>query len=163
MATEIQGELSDALTTQAKLARYLGVSKPYMTQLAEEGNILVKDENSSKIFAFDSLKNYLMMKKSGNEGVNYFKEKGLHERAKREITEIKLSETKNEMYPAEEVESAWFELLTILRNNLLAIPAKYSLILENKSRAEINSILTEEIENLLSEVSNYRVDGEKTA
>lgn len=152
---EIAGELSEATTTQAKLARYLGFSKAYMSQLAEEGNILVKDDSDDKgrIFAFDSLKNYLLLKKSGKEGVNYFKEKGLHERVKREQAEIKLRQMKGELYEAETVEQAMIEVLTTLRTHLTALPAKLSVQLEGKNREEIYRILTAEIEDRLEELS----------
>lgn len=152
---EIAGELSEATTTQAKLARYLGCSKAYMSQLAEEGNILVKDESDDRgrIFAFDSLKNYLLLKKSGKEGVNYFKEKGLHERVKREQAEIKLRQMKGELYESETVETALIEILSTLRTHLTALPAKFSVQLEGKSREEIYRILTAEIENKLDDLS----------
>lgn len=153
---EITGELSEATTTQAKLARYLGVSKAYMSQLAEEGNILVKDESDErgKIFAFDSLKNYLLLKKSGKEGVNYFKEKGLHERVKREQAEIKLAQMKGELYEAATVEQAMIEIVTTLRTHLTALPAKLSTQLEMKTREEIYQTLTREIEDRLEELSH---------
>ena len=153
---EILGELSDALTTQAKLARYLNVSKAYITQLADEGNILVRDEESGKIYAFDSLKNYLLIKKSGNEGVNYFKEKGLHERVKREQGEIKLEQMRGNVYQAEDIENAWAELMIILRNNLLGLPAKVSAQLENRPKEEISYILNGEIEAMLKELSESK-------
>ena len=150
---EIAGELSEATTTQAKLARYLGLSKPRISQLAEEGNILVKDESTGKIFAFDSLRNYLMIKKSGNEGVNYFKEKGLHEKVKREQSEIKLEQMRGKLYEAAAVESALIEILAVLRNNLMGLPAKFATRLEGKRRAEISAVMTEEIESMLDELS----------
>ena len=153
---EIAGELSEATTTQAKLARFLGVSKAYMSQLADEGNILVKDESDERgrIFAFESLKNYLLMKKSGKEGVNYFKEKGLHERVKREQAEIKLRQMKGELYEAETVERVMGETVSTLRTHLTALPAKLSAQLEGKSREEIYQLLTVEIEDKLSELAH---------
>ena len=100
------------------------------------------------------------MKKSGKEGVNYFKEKGLHERVKREQAEIKLAQMKGELYEAETVERGIIEILATLRTHLTALPAKFSAQLEGKSREEIYQILTVEIEDKLSELA-HSFDGLK--
>ena len=68
---------------------------------------------------------------------------------------MKLQKMKNEVYLAEDVENAWAEIMTVLKNNLLGLPSKLSSQLENKSRAEIFSLLNSEIEVLLSDVSSH--------
>ncbi len=62
---EIPGELSEATTTQAKLARYLELSKARITQLVDE-KVVVRDESDAKgkILAFDSVRNYYLSQQS---------------------------------------------------------------------------------------------------
>lgn len=155
---EIVGELSLATTTQAKLARYLDLSKPRINQLIEE-KIVVRDESDSKgkILAFDSVRNYYLSQKSDSDGsVNFWKEKGLHERAKRQLAELKLQTQKGELYEATVVESVMIEHLTNFRTKLLGLPAKIAASLPADIRGEVYDNLTREIENCLDELSrNY--------
>ena len=78
----------------------------------------------------------------------------MHEKAKRKKAEIEVERLQGEVYLAADVEGALAEILTMLRNNLLGLPSKFAVQLENKSREEINSTLTAEIENLLEDLSN---------
>ena len=153
---EIQGELSEATTTQAKLARYLGLSKPRITQLIEE-KIVVRDESDikGKVLAFDSIRNYFLSKNASGDGANYWKEKALREQINRKRDELKLQKEDGSVYDSATVEQAFIEMLTILRTNLLGLPSKLAAQLENKSRAEIYEVITEEIESKLAELSNY--------
>lgn len=155
---EISGELSEATTTQAKLARYLGLSKARITQLVEE-KIVVRDESDvkGKILAFDSVKNYFQSQQSSEGGVNFWKEKGLHEKAKRQLAELKLQVQRGELYEAGVVESVMIEQLTNFRTKLLGLPAKIAASLPAEIRGEVYDNLTREIENCLEELSqNYK-------
>lgn len=155
---EIVGELSQATTTQAKLARYLELSKPRINQLIEE-KIVVRDESDAKgkVLAFDSVRNYYLSQKSDNDGsVNFWKEKGLHERAKRQLSELKLQLQRGELYEASVVESVMIEHLTNFRTKLLGLPAKIAASIPADIRGEVYDNLTREIENCLDELSrNY--------
>ena len=155
---EIVGELSEATTTQAKLARYLELSKPRISQLIEE-KIVVRDESDAKgkLLAFDSIRNYYLSQQSNDSGVNFWKEKGLHERAKRELAELKLKTQRGELYEASVVESVMIEHLTNFRTKLLGLPAKIAASLPAEVRGEVYDNLTREIENCLEELSeNYK-------
>ena len=162
---EIVGELSEATTTQAKLARYLGLSKPRITQLVEE-KVVVRDESDvkGKVLAFDSVRNYYLSQQSGDSGVNFWKEKGLHEKAKRQLAELKLAERRGELYEAATVESVMVEHLTNFRAKLSGIPSKVAATLPTEMRGEVYDALTREIENCLDELSKNYKDAElKTA
>lgn len=154
---EIQGELSKATTTQAKLARYLELSKARVNQLVDE-KVVIRDESDAKgkILAFDSIRNYYLSQQSSDSGVNFWKEKGLHERAKRELAELKLQERRGELYEAAVVESVMIEHLTNFRTKLLGLPPKIAAKLPADIRGEVYDDLTREIENCLDELAkNY--------
>lgn len=158
----ITGDFKDWTVTQSLLAKILGVSVPRINQLIDE-EIVMRDEQSinGAVLLIPSIRNYYMSKKSssGGDDVAFWKEKGLHERAKRKTSELKLRKMEGELYEAETVEAVFFELLTTLKTHLLAMPAKFATILEGKTREEINEILTHEIENKLTELSgSYNAD-----
>lgn len=140
--------------TQSQLAKALGVSQPRVNQLIDEG-VVVRDEMSTngQVMLFESLQNYFLSKNVTGDNVNFWKERGLHERAKRELAELKLSKSRGAVYDAETVERELVELLTNFRNKLLGLPSKYATQLEGKTRGEIYSALTAAIEEELTELS----------
>lgn len=144
--------------TQTSLGRALGITQQRIGQLIDEG-IVVRDEmsKSGRVMLFESLQNHFLSKNanigSGSSNVNFWKERGLHEKAKRELAELKLSKSRGEVYDAATVEGVLSELLTNCRNKLLGLPSKYAPQLEGKSRAEIYSALMTAIEDELSELS----------
>ena len=153
----IQGEIKQATCTQTQLGRALGVSKQRVGQLIEE-KIVVRDESSTngQVILFESLQNYFLSKNASGDGVNFWKEKGLHEKAKRELTELKLAKSRGELYEASTVENVMTEQLANFRTKLLGLPSKYSRQIEGKKRGEIYDILTAAIEECLTELAeNY--------
>ena len=158
---KIVENLKKLTTTQSNLARALGITQPRVNQLIEE-EIIIRDESdmSGGVFIFDSLKNYWRIKgvatENNSENLDLFTEKAKHEKVKREQNEIKLQQMQGEVLDALEVENILSELTVKLRSNLLGLPAKFATILEGKSRAEINKILTAEIEDKLTELSNLK-------
>ena len=154
----LAGKLSDVSVSQAQLAEALNLSRPRINQLIDEG-IVLRDEESKTgaVVMLDSLRNYYLSKNVSGGGVDFWKEKGAHERAKRMLTELKLREREGELYEAETVEAVMSEHLTNFRTKLLGIPSKFATQLEGKTRAEIYDLLTLEIENALDELSkNYK-------
>ena len=156
--------------TQTNLGKALGLSQQRIGQLIDEG-IVVRDEMSKggRVMLFESLQNHFLSKNVTGDSVNFWKERGLHERAKRKLAELKVGKAKGELYDASTVESVLVELLTNFRNKLLGLPTKYSTQLEGKNRAEIYDILTAAIEEELSELSegvkavDFNEDGASTA
>ena len=143
--------------TQSDLSRALNISRQRVTQLIQE-KIFLRDDSdpTGGVFLFDSLKNYWLRQVEKN-GDDYFKVKAEHETVKKQLSEVKLRQLEGELYLAVEVENALAEILTTLRTNLLSLPAKFSTQLVGKDSAEINSILTEEIEDKLQEISNFKL------
>lgn len=151
---KIQGEVKDATCTQSQLGRALGVSKQRIGQLIEEG-VAVRDEQSTngQVMLFESLQNYFLSKNTTGDGVNFWKERSLHEKVKRELAEVKLARARGEVYDASTVEMAISELVVNFKNRLTGIPSKYATQLEGKSRDEIYRMLTTAIEDELTELS----------
>lgn len=156
--------------TQTQLAKAIGVSQARVNQLIDEG-VVIRDEfaTNGQVMLYESLQNYFLSKNVSGDSVNFWKEKGLHERAKRELAELKVDKAKGEVYDAATVEGVLTELLTNFRSKLLGLPAKYSTQIEGKSRAEIYDLLTAAIEEELTELSegvkavDFNEDGEATA
>lgn len=157
---KIKSDLRKLTCTQRALAECLELTAARINQLIDE-EVVIRDEEDkqSSVFVFDSLKNYFLSNKVSSDGVNYWKEKGLHEAAKRKTAELNYRKLEGSVYDAATVESAFAEMLTSLRNNLLGLPSKFATQLENQSRESIYSILTAEIENLLDELSKGDITG----
>ena len=151
---KVIGAISDLFCSQSQLARALSLTQPRINQLIDEG-IVVRDERSKngEVMLLDSLQNYFLSKNTSGDGVNFWKEKGLHEKAKRELAEVKLAKTKGELYEATTVESVLGEIITNFRSKMLGLPAKYAAQLDGKSRGEIYSVLTTAIEENLTELA----------
>ena len=164
---KIVGSISELTCSQSQLARALNISQPRVNQLIDEG-VVVRDEQSQvgAVMLFESLQNYFLSKNATGDGVNFWKERSLHERAKRELAELKLAKSRGEVYAAGTVESILIELLTNFRNKLLGLPSKYAMRLEGKTRDEIYRALTEALEEELTELSegvnssDFNEDGE---
>ena len=154
------GEIKDATTTQAALARYLKLSKPRINQLIDEG-LVIRDDRGG-VFLADSIKNYFCNKNDSNtddENSNsYWEEKKLLTKAQRELAELKLAKARAQVYDAKLVEKTFVELLANIRINLLNRASKLTPQIVNRSEEEINEILTSNIEEILEELSNFDTD-----
>lgn len=159
MSKAVEGEIADLVTTQTALGRALGLSQQRIGQLIDEG-IVIRDETArnGQVMFFESVRNFFLSRKKnwGEEStnVNFWEEKGLHEKAKRELSEIKLRKMRGEVYDASKVEGVLSEILTNFRNRLLGLPAKYAAQLDGKRHDEIFSILTTAIEENLNELTD---------
>ena len=157
---KLNSNIRDLTCTQKAFAEAVELTPARINQLLTEGNILVLDESdpNGAIFLFDSLKNFFLSRNVSGIGVDYWRERGFNEQAKRKLNELKLSELEGGLYRADDVDAALAEILVALRNNLLGLPAKFATQLENKNRDEIYKILTDEIEDKLVEISNLKFD-----
>ena len=146
-------EFKAMTVTQVFMGKVIGLTQGRISQLLDEG-ILIRDEKTQQLLFYESLKNY-WLSKNVSEGVNFWKERGLHEKAKRELAELKLAKARGEVYSAVIVENAFLNLVTILRKNLETLPSKLSIRLANRSRADISEILEDEIRYALKEIAEY--------
>ena len=145
-------ELMNMTVTQAFMGKVLGLSQGRISQLLDEG-ILIRDEESRQVRLVESLRSYYLSKNATGDGVNFWKERGLHEKAKRELAELKLSERKGELYESATVERVLSELFINFRNRLQGMGHKLAGRLEGLTAAQISDIIDFEIEDNLEELS----------
>ena len=145
-------EFMTMTVTQTFLAKVLGLTQGRISQLLDEG-ILIRDEESRQPRFYESLKSYWLSKKTTGEGVNFWTEKALHEKAKRELSELKLAQERNELYAAADVEAVLVEMLIEFRNKLDGLGHKLAAQLEGKNAAGICAAIDSEVEATLNELS----------
>ncbi len=156
---KISKDLKSLTTTQTQMAALLGVTQPRVAQYIKDG-IILKDE-SGAVLVIESLKNYYKYRvvgenvESDDGDVALLVEKARHEKAKRQIAELNLAKMKSELYDAGTVELVLTEMLSNLRSQLLGIPSKMAPMLDGADRDTIYSTLNKEIEDRLSELSEY--------
>ena len=155
---KITKSVNSVTATQTEMGRALGVTRQRVSQLIQEG-ILPTDSTNSP-YLVKGIKRYCGMKgESAEDGdIDFDKERALHEKAKREIAELQLAKMKKQAYSARTVEYVMTEMLSNLRTQLLGLPSKLAPLLEGKTKEEIYTSMTKEIEEKLSELSSYSPD-----
>lgn len=161
MTFQIIKDLSSVLTTSDGLASCIGLTRPRIIQLANEG-VFDRDKNS-KYVVQDNIKRYIDHVKNGDKGTetdeefqaNYWQEKALHEKAKRELTEMNLAKMQGKMHEAKDVELVMTEMLTNLRTQLLGLPSQLAPQLTGKTQEEIYTAMNSAIEEKLIELKDY--------
>lgn len=150
---KISKDLKSITTTQTEMARALSITQPRIHQLIEEGTIIWDAAGGVKVI--ESLRNYYSSgngTKDENE-LDLEKEKAAHERIKRELSEIKLTETRGETHRTEDINLLLGNAIVIFRNQLLRLPSKMARQLEGKGVEEMNQIMTKEINAILKDLS----------
>lgn len=146
--------------SQSNLARAIGVTSGRVSQLIQEG-IVLRDDRDSRggVFLVQSIRNYGALKNGrdgeGDDDLDYISEKAKHERVKREIAELRLAKMERRVYDAKTVELVLTEMLSNLRTQILGLPSKLAPQLEGKTRDQIYEVMTRELEERLSELSEY--------
>lgn len=156
---KVAGKAKDITVTQRALAVAFCITPARVNQLIKDG-VVVRDENdtSGAVFLYESTKNYWQSqapRPSDEENVDYMQEKALHEKTKREISELRLAKMERNVYDARTVELVLTEMLSNLRTQLLGLPTKLAPILDGKDKNAIYKRMTEEIEEKLGELSEY--------
>ena len=146
--------------SQTNFARAIGVTSGRVSQLIQEGVVLRDDKDArGGVYLVQSIRNYDALK-NGSGGVegddtDYISEKAKHERVKRELSELRLAQNEASVYDACTVEMVMIEMLSNLRAQLLGLPSKLAPVMEGRSKDDIYQTLTAEIEEKLSELSEY--------
>ena len=153
-------KIKDLTVTQKQLAAAIGVVPARVNHLISDG-VVIRDETNAggAVYLFESVKRYYSGKQDESAGVeaelNLTKEKAKHERTKREIAELRLAKMEHQVYDARTVELVITEMLSNLRTQLLGLPSKLAPQLEGISKEQIYEIMTRELEDKLSELSEY--------
>lgn len=151
---KISKNLKQLTTTQTELGKCLGLSQQRINQLVKE-EVFIKGEDGG-VLVVESFKRYFHLNKNDKDGeISLEREKALHERARREISELRLAKMQNNVYDARTVEMVMIEILSTLRAQLSGLPSKLSPQLEKKDKLEIYEIMTKEVEEKLNELSEY--------
>lgn len=153
------------------LAKVLGVGVRHITNLHQQG-ICVKNA-SGRYLLIPSVQNYITRLRveaaaskniqSDDDGEqledleveDINTEKAKHEHAKRQITELKLQLMRGQVYEESKIRMVMNDMLTNFRQKMQSIPAKLSTKVEGKGAGEINQILTDEVNEVLMELSDY--------
>ena len=148
------------------LAKVLGVGVRQITNLHQQG-ICVKNK-SGRYLLIPSVQNYIKRlrveasagKSSGSsepdENVEEIAiEKAKHESIKRQMSELRLQLMRGQLYEEEKVRIVMSDMLTNFKQKLQTMPSKLSTKIEGKAAGEINQILTDEIIEVLMELSEY--------
>lgn len=155
----VAGDVKLMSVSQRQMAAALGLSTTRINQLVTE-KILVLDESRAdgRLMLFESLQNYFLSKKTTSDGVNFWTERALHEKAKRELAELKVAQRKGELYEAARVEQFLAECIILFRDKLLGMGHKLAKRLEGKTAAQVCDIIdvevTEFLEELVEDVEN---------
>ena len=166
MAAKRETEDFETLLVSSKVLETLfGVKDRTIRDMVDKG--IIKRDSHGKYLFWDSTKNYITALKVINAGKNSAvteddgtrdldEEKALHERLKRQITEIKLQLIKGQVHKAEDVEAVMTDMFARFKSKVTALPSKLAKRLEGKSRIEIQKILKTDIDNALVELADYR-------
>lgn len=158
---KVSGDPRQITVSQSNFAKAVGLTTGRISQLIKEG-VVIRDEKDARggVFLLQSAWNYDRLKgpvssEDGEDSLDLMAEKARHEKVKRELAELKLAKAEARAYDARIVEMVMTEMLSNLRTQLLGLPSKLAPQLEEKSKGEIYSIMTREIEDKLGELSEY--------
>ena len=157
---KVKGDVKRITVTQRQLAAALGITPARVNQLIKD-DIVIRDEDNpgGAVLLYESVKRFWANQESDEVNVeaelNLTRERARHEKTKREIAELRLAKMENRAYSARTVELVLTEMLSNLRTQLLGLPSKLAPQLEGKARGQIYDVMTRELEERLSELSEY--------
>lgn len=160
MSKDVRTDISDLIVNTGVMADLLGYTRRRINQLAQEG--VLEKQAPGRFLLMKNIKKYLDFVRTGNKGddeesqAQYWEEKALHEKAKREMAELKLAKLKHQLHDATDVELVLTNMLVTFRNRILAIPQKIApKIIGLTNLAEISEIINNELLEALTELSEY--------
>lgn len=144
----------------AAMAELLGVSDRRIRQLVSEGIIEKSGRGRFNLqkTVQDLLTYWQKVAKAQRDQVSskedLEREKYFHEKAKRQIAELKLADFKQSLHESSEVERLQNELVNHIQEEALKLPGELApKIVARKNTAEIQELLEGKINNLLLELS----------
>lgn len=154
-------DISDLVVNTDVMADLLGFTRQRINQLASEG--VLDKQSPGRYLLYRNIKRYVDFLRAGQRSgeeeeaqADYWSEKALHEKAKRETAEIRLAQLKGQMHEAADVEMVMTNMLATFRNRVLAIPQKTApKIIGLDNLAEINEAINVELLEALTELSEY--------
>lgn len=161
MANNVKKDVSDLVVSTDVLGELFGYSRRRINQFVEEG--VLERQSPGRFLLAQSVKKYIDFIKLGKAGeeeeeatAQYWEEKALHEKAKREMAELKLAKEKRQLHSSADVEFVMTDMLVTFRNRILSIPQKVApAVLGLTSLAEITNVVDSELREALTELSGY--------
>ncbi len=155
-----------AITVSSKvLSEIIGVTERRVRQLGEEGIFVRAAKGRYKLA--ESIKNYILALKISSDSnnipinddeLNLEQEKAKKERVNRLIAELKLAKMKGEVHSSKDVENVMTDMLSSFKSRVMNLPSKVSPILTQRDTGYIKDYLTNEVLNILTELSDYNPD-----
>jgi len=151
--------LNDYIVNTDTLAGIFGCTGRWVQQMERDGILVRKApgkwpviENTTAYIKY--LENN--RKINDEDEADYWHEKALHEKAKRETTELRLSEYKKSLLSASEVEGFISEMIIVCRNRLLYIPDKIAVKITGLTDVtQVRKIIMDEVLEALNELKEY--------
>jgi phage terminase Nu1 subunit (DNA packaging protein) len=161
MAINVKNDISDLIVSTDVLDDLLGYTRRHINQLTREG--VLERKAPGRFLLMQNIKKYIDFIRTGQRSdeeeeatAQYWEEKALHEKAKREMAELKLAKLKNQLHDARDVEMVMTNMLVTFRNRILAMPSKLApQLIGVTNLAEIQSIIDKEAREALTELSEY--------
>lgn len=154
-------DIGEIVVNTDTLAKLFGFTRQRINQLAKEG--ILEKKGPGRWPLLKNVQKYIeFLRASVNERNDekaqalYWHEKALHEKAKREIAEIRLARLKNQVHDAADVEFVITNMLVTFRNRVLSIPDKLApKVIGVKNLYEISETIRQELQEALMELSEY--------
>ncbi len=144
--------------TAKTLAQILRLSERRLREL-NKGGILTKDPATKKYDLSESVGAYIDYKiglEVGGASADYFTERALHERAKRQKAELSLEKMQGKLHEAADVERVMTNMLVNFRDRMRGLPSRISpMVVGITNAAEIESLMLEQVDEALLELSDY--------
>jgi len=160
MASNIKRDISDVIVNTDTLAGLLGFTRQRINQLAKEG--ILEKKAPGRFPLMLNIKRYVEFLRTGQKDedeeatAQYWEEKALHEKAKREMAELKLAKIRGQLHDAADIELAITNMLVTFRNRILGVPQKVApKIIGLTSLAEVMEVINTELLEALTELSEY--------
>lgn len=154
------------ILTTAELADELCITPVHVNRLVNDG--VLDKYKKGRFFLRGNVKKFILYKESqkrnvdSDNQVDYWNEKALHEKAKRQKSELELAELQGNMHRSEDVEHFVGELIYAYKSQLLSLPGLLAPELAGmESVAEISEIIKKEAVNMLNSLASYKYDNEK--
>lgn len=156
-------DISSTMVSAKVLSKLFSLTERRIRDLAQEG-VLVRSTTKGRYNLERSVQNYILHLKTNknieniktNNELDYEEEKAIHEKVKREKSEIELKIMKGEVHLAEDVESVMSIMLANFRSKILAMPSKLAptLVSQNDIKYIRDRIKVECVE-VLEELKDY--------
>ena len=145
--------------SQRKYAEHRNVTKGYIGRMVKEGRLhLIKGKLNVEMSDAE-----LDNKSNNNKAPNYWSEKALHEKAKRELAELDLKLKQDQLVEVDQVGLHLDLIFSAVRQRLLATPSKIApLVHAEESVGGARIVLESAVFEVLSELSQIDPTKSKT-